>query len=123
MSGHLHLQPQKKCWKKEGLHWHPISASSCFCNFFGGSLPLCQHFSFKSWVVYWRQSFSVGSFLLLLKISNENVLQTPLAISRVHFHSCFVLAVPFSVKIIFSGNWIIHAIELKGPGSNFQFIV
>lgn len=28
----------------------------------------------------------------------------------------------FHVEIIFSGNWIIYAIELKGLGSGFQFI-
>lgn len=122
-SGHLQLQQQKQCWEKWGLHWHPISVFSCFCNLMRGSLPLCQPFSFNSWVVYLRESFSMGSFLLLLKISNENMLQTPLAISKVHFHSPLVLAVPFSINIILLGNWIIHAIELKGPGSDFQFIV
>lgn len=120
MSGHLQLQQQEQCWKKQELHWHPILAYSCFCNFLWGSLPIFQLFSFNSWVVYLRQSFSVGSFLLLLKIRNENVLQTPLATSKVHFQSCFVLAVPFSMKIIFSGNWIIHAIGLKGLGSGIK---
>jgi len=28
----------------------------------------------------------------------------------------------FHTTIIFSENWIIHAIELKGLGSGFQFI-
>ena len=48
------------------------------CGLVRGPLPLCPPFSFNIWVVCLKWSFSVGSFLVLLKCGNENVLQTAL---------------------------------------------
>lgn len=52
-----------------------------------------------------------------------------LAISDVHFRSALDFPLGYNsfifhlhTKIIFSENWIIHAIELKGLGSGFQLI-